>query len=106
MSGIGRDKGACKFQEDALGPPVLKHACAAKLCRGQHPPTRFVLCLLGRRRCCWASKPKPRLPGSGLSKPASRNPSTPWFQLIADALEHYTQTKAVYQALEPNQPWL
>jgi hypothetical protein len=24
----------------------------------------------------------------------------------ADALEHYTQTKAVYQALEPNQPWL
>ncbi|PRW44891.1 aldehyde dehydrogenase [Chlorella sorokiniana] len=24
----------------------------------------------------------------------------------AYALEHYTQTKAVYQALEPNQPWL
>ncbi len=24
----------------------------------------------------------------------------------ADALENYTQVKAVYQALEPNQPWL
>lgn len=23
----------------------------------------------------------------------------------ADALEHYTQTKAVYQSLEDNQPW-
>ena len=25
---------------------------------------------------------------------------------FADALHHYTQTKAVYQSLEPNQPWL
>lgn len=105
MSGIGRDKGACECREDALGPPVLELACAAKLCRRQHPPAGFVLCLPARRRCCWTTKPKPA-PGTGLSKPTSRNPSIPWLQLIADALEHYTQTKAVYQALEPNQPWL
>ena len=46
-----------------------------------------------------------------LVDPPARFPPPPTCLLFhplrpADALENYTQVKAVYQSLEPNQPWL